>query len=141
MALGVHLIYLPQGDHQTFPQSCGVLFDHAVRKVCKHVGCKLYELFLRPDHLHILLLAWDEVQASQVVGQIHSALGESARSFQPTLTLDDSIHITLIPPWHMEVMAAFVRDQNRFHRRFSFQQEVETIFTAGPNAEVPMAPS
>ena len=45
-----------------------------------------------------------------------------------TFEWDDAVHVTLLPPWHLEIMASFVRDQERYHETRSLEDELDEVF-------------
>jgi hypothetical protein len=45
---------------------------------------------------------------------------------------DEAVHVTLLPPWHVEILASFVRDQDRYHATRSLEDELNEVFR--PNA-------
>ena len=45
-----------------------------------------------------------------------------------TFDWDDGVHVTLLPPWHLEIMASFVRDQDRYHQTRTLEDELDEVF-------------
>jgi hypothetical protein len=43
-------------------------------------------------------------------------------------TWDAGIHVTLLPPWHIEIMASFVRDQDLYHTNRTLEEELDQVF-------------
>ncbi len=127
LTLGIHLILLPEGKSQ-LPQASMVLVGNAIQRTCKKYRCSLFATAVRSDHVHVLLEARNEVDATNAIAALADSVRQCVQSVDALAEMSSDIHITLIPPWHLEVMASFVRDQELFHSKYTVDQEITTIF-------------
>lgn len=98
-------------------------------------GCTFKTLHVCADHMHVLFVSKDE----QSVNTFLPAFAERARQFISNADSElvsfewhERLHVTLLPPWHVEILASFVRDQDNFHRTRTLQEELDEVFL--PNA-------
>ncbi|MEN9795447.1 MAG: hypothetical protein RLZZ150_424 [Bacteroidota bacterium] len=137
---GLHLILLPAFACRIPAHAHSSLSD-ATQRICSQYGCRSVAIHAREDHLHVLVSAADERDMTRFVHALLDALrrtvvacGGPFRGF----TWDPAVHVTLLPPWHIEILASFVRDQDRYHEHRTLEQELDDVFR--PNALEPEEP-
>lgn len=132
--IGLHLILVPATDMIASPaiNALGSKFD----KIAAEYNCVAVADYAREDHWHFLFKC---AAHTDIANLIQSILDESKQYQRGQGNNDfmwsDEVHVTLLPPWHVEIMASFVRDQDRFHQRFTFEEELDMVFR--PNAPLP----
>lgn len=131
---GLHLILLPAMSCRIPVHVQASLADTA-RRVCAEFTCRCVAVHAREDHVHVLVSATTERDMTSFVHALLEALcstvvecGGPFRRF----SWDPAVHVTLLPPWHVEILASFVRDQDRYHEQRSLEQELDEVFR--PNA-------
>ena len=131
---GLHLILLPAMACR-IPVHVQTSLADTARLVCAEFTCRCVAVHAREDHLHVLVSATTERDMTSFVHALLEALcntvvecGGPFRRF----TWDPAVHVTLLPPWHVEILASFVRDQDRYHEKRSLEQELDEVFR--PNA-------
>lgn len=134
-SVGVHVILVPRSEVSSLPRHrqsdlVQIATDTAVKS-----GCIFKSLHVGEDHMHVLIVSADEQAVNTFLPEFaeRSAaciIGDNTdmRGFE----WGDRIHVTLLPPWHVEILASFVRDQDSFHKTRTLQQELDEIFM--PNA-------
>lgn len=133
-SIGLHLIIMPEASARIPTSAQAQLtaaIEHAARLV--HFGVKACNV--QADHAHILVSATteDDVPAfiNTVLDATHEVIiaqGGPYRSF----TWSPAVHVTLLPPWHIEILASFVRDQDHYHETRTLEDELNEVFR--PNA-------
>lgn len=133
-SFGLHLILLPAMACRIPVHVQSSLADTA-RAVCAEFTCRCVAVHAREDHLHVLISATTERDMTSFVHALLEALcatvAECGGPFR-RFTWDPAVHVTLLPPWHVEILASFVRDQDRYHEKRSLEQELDEVFR--PNA-------
>jgi len=137
--MGIHFMLMPSIQSHTFPASIQPLLQTLASDISRMCNCSFRALYVLDDHLHIMLASSDEdvVQTFFTTfmdqGQdLIRGIGGTYREFE----WDDRVHVTLVPPWHVDLMTAFVRDQEYYHRNHTFRQEIDEIFLAGSARQV-----
>ncbi|HCN04371.1 MAG TPA: hypothetical protein DIS79_02030 [Bacteroidetes bacterium] len=142
--IGIHLIAIP-GDNQVLDvEAVGREIEHLAHTTAVIAGCTCSAVHVRPDHVHVLIAAAAEESVGSFIPRFLDVTSQFIRSEQEKrgdtngFFWDDGVHVTLLPPWHLEILASFVRDQDRFHERKSLQEEIDEVFM--PNAAEPPRP-
>lgn len=132
--LGIHLMFVPSASSGSIPQGAAEVLERTARDIALLCGCAFKAINVRTDHMHILLQSAQDDSIGQFIESFIEqsltairASGARARSFD----YDDRIHITILPPWHVELFAAFIRDQDHYHATHTVQQEIADIFMRG----------
>jgi len=127
---GLHLILVPKSGF-LLSEHFEEAFTHTLEDAIRGSGAVLYALSVRADHLHILLSVEGihglHVVLDTIVESLQGTISESERSMSK-FRWDQGVHVTLLPPWHIEIMASFVRDQQRYHRTHTLEQELDEVF-------------
>lgn len=133
-SLGIHLMFVPSAASGSIPQGAAEVLERTARDIAMLCGCTFKAISVRDDHMHILLQSPQDDHVGHFIESfIEKSLeairnsGARARSFD----YDDRIHITILPPWHVDLFAAFIRDQEHYHATHTLQQEIAEIFMRG----------
>jgi REP element-mobilizing transposase RayT len=131
-SLGLHLILIPRKG-SFLPTSAHDALARTVEHTTERHRLRCSAVHVREDHLHILLGLTDEADIADVIGSILADLRREMRSQgadmrMRTFEWDDAVHVTLLPPWHLEIMASFVRDQERYHETRTLEDELDEVF-------------
>lgn len=134
---GLHLIILPKPSGRIPTSVAGELSIAAEHTAMMfRFGCKASHF--QEDHAHLLVTATaqDDIAAfiSALLDELRSVIVACGGPFRG-FAWDEAVHVTLLPPWHVEILASFVRDQERYHERRSLEQELDEVFR--PNALEP----
>lgn len=134
-SVGIHVILMPSSDVFALPLDSQLQLARIAEETAAMSGCTFKTLHVSTDHMHILFVSMDE----QSVNTFLPAFAERAREYiclsdakLRTFEWNERLHVTLLPPWHVEILASFVRDQDNFHRTRTLQEELEEVFL--PNA-------
>ena len=134
-SVGIHVILMPCSDVFALPLDSQVQLTRIAEETAVMSGCTFKTLHVSVDHMHVLFVSKDE----QSVNTFLPAFAERARQYLcdadtklQTFEWNERLHVTLLPPWHVEILASFVRDQDNFHLTRSLQEELEEVFL--PNA-------
>lgn len=134
-SVGIHVILMPSSDLFALPLDSEVQLTRIAEETAAMSGCTFKTLHVSVDHMHVLFVSKDE----QSVNTFLPAFAERARQYLctadarlQTFEWNERLHVTILPPWHVEILASFVRDQDNFHRTRSLQEELEEVFL--PNA-------
>lgn len=138
--IGIHLLLLPSPDH-LIPTGAHALLEQAIHKECKKQRQTLYALHIHRDHVHVLVEDSTDNDAGVAITAILRASRKALQVYDSSLDFDDNVHVTLLPPWHLEIMSSFVRDQEAFHRRFTIAEEIEKVFLPNMIHDDAMVPS
>jgi len=130
--IGIHLILLPTSSSMRIPRMARTEIRNVLTASAAAHACRLKESALREDHVHVLLSADDEGAVAEFIARSMEDITNVVRTYHPTFDLSDRVHVTLLPPWHLEILASFLRDQDRYHEFRSVQEEIDEIFR--PNA-------
>lgn len=139
--LGVHLLLLPRSDFMRIPSGARMLIDQAIRSTCKKHSHTLYASHVTDDHLHVLVEDSVDRDAVEIIYNVLDAARGALKAYDSSLDFDDNVHLTILPPWHLEILASFVRDQKKFHERFTVQEELEKVFLPNAVSNEDMVPS
>lgn len=133
-SFGLHLILLPALACR-IPAHMQSALSTTTTTVCAEFSCRCVAVHAREDHLHVLVSATTERDMTSFVHALLDALSrtvmECGGPFR-RFAWDPAVHVTLLPPWHVEILASFVRDQDRYHEHRSLEQELDEVFR--PNA-------
>jgi len=131
---GLHLILVPYEDMK-IPLSASTDIEQSAEHVCSLYDLECMAVSVRTDHVHLLARASAGRDVSEFVAmlldRIRDAIANTAPSYRG-FQWDDAVHVTLLPPWHVEILASFVRDQDRYHATRSLEDELNEVFR--PNA-------
>lgn len=134
---GLHLILMPALSCRIPVHMQDTLAD-ATRRVCSEFTCRSVAIHAREDHLHVLVSATTERDVTSFVNalieELHDVVVACGGPFRK-FTWDPAVHVTLLPPWHIEILASFVRDQDRYHEKRSLEDELDEVFR--PNSIEP----
>lgn len=139
--IGIHLIAIPGENCMLDVEAVGREIEHLAHTTAVIAGCTCAAVHVRPDHVHVLIAAAMEESVGTFIPRFLDATTQFIRGEQEKrgqgdgFAWDDGVHVTLLPPWHLEILASFVRDQDRFHEHKSLQEEIDEVFM--PNAAEP----
>ena len=128
--LGIHIMVLPVMGKEISGESVGSI-ESVLQTVCSVNKCKLHDTYVAHDHVHILLEANDEEGALRVIPDAIDAMKQAINTIDADFQFQEGVHVTLVPPWHIQVLGSFVRDQFRFHETNSVEDELNQIFRPG----------
>lgn len=130
LTAGMHLILIPSGDFALRPD----MLD-AITKVTQHTlegrNANFHAAAVQHDHLHVLISVATVRNLHELIDALIANLQQTVITSDANLagfTWDNGVHVTLLPPWHIEIMASFVRDQDRYHANRTLEQELEQVF-------------
>lgn len=136
-SVGIHVILIPNSDSFTLPENRQSDLVQIAVEIATMSRCTFKALHVRADHMHVLFVCADERSADTFL----PAFAERSRQYIIGTTSElesfewnERLHVTLLPPWHVEILASFVRDQDNFHRTRTLQEELDEVFL--PNATV-----
>lgn len=138
-SLGLHLILIPRQGTLIPIELHELLVGTAMSTVENH-HLRCSAVHAREDHVHILIGMPKEADISDVITALLGDLKRELRGQGAHLSSfewDDAVHVTLLPPWHMEIMASFVRDQDRFHQTRTLEEELDEVFRPNGIADQP----
>ena len=138
-SIGIHLILLPTAASMRIPRLTRAEILNVLTAASGAHDCRLMETAIREDHVHVLLSADDEGAVAEFIARSMEDITNVVRTCHPTFSLSDRVHVTLLPPWHLEILASFLRDQDRYHEYRTVQEEINEIFR--PNAVDALEPS
>lgn len=124
--IGLHIVVLCALDSNflVFEEQLDAMFKSEMADL----NIDLIATAVLDDHAHILVTCDSEVNASDAIERIMDGI-EAITGVAP----QEDIHVTLLPPWHVQILAAFVREQRNYHGKgISLEEELDTIFR--PNA-------
>ena len=142
MEIGIHLMLTPADDSYELPSSLQTVFESTTHSLGQANKCFLKALHVRPDHVHLLFQSAEEDEIEHFVHELLLTLKNVVQQYHDganRFQWNEHVHITLLPPWHIEILASFVRDQDRFHQNRTFDQELNEIFM--PNAAMSETPT
>ncbi|MEY2718836.1 MAG: hypothetical protein RLZZ273_202 [Bacteroidota bacterium] len=127
---GIHLILVPSKG-----KVLSDILEEPLQRIMEHTiversGC-YHASSLQRDHLHILMSVAGIEGLHRLIDSLVTDLQQAIAQSEPALanfTWDQGVHVTLLPPWHIEIMASFVRDQHRYHQRHTLEQELDEVF-------------
>lgn len=127
---GLHLILVPSSGFE-IPEHLEEHVTQAIETAIRGSHAMLHAVSVQTDHLHLLLSVEGVHGLHQIIDSIvtslQCAVAKSERSMSK-FRWDQGVHVTLLPPWHIEIMASFVRDQHRFHETRTLEQELDEVF-------------
>ncbi len=131
--IGIHIVLRPTTTSPPIPISESHRIEAKILNTALICQCTLKAFFAMPDHLHILIEASDEQTVAEFIPELAQVTEREIRSCGPNVSLDhfawnSNIHVTLLPPWHIEILASFVRDQERYHKTRDVEQELREVF-------------
>lgn len=125
--VGVHLLFTAESATTLIPDQQEPHMRSAIERAAALCSCRVRECAIRPDHVHVLLEVRDEDEAAPVIHAIHDETSSLLQGAHPEFTWSDQVHVTLMPPWHVELFASFLRDQDRYHEKHTVQEELDQI--------------
>lgn len=153
--IGLHLILVPATEMISSPIvnaiACQYDRDATLVRMINSANADLYKdledvaeqynsvlaaEYAKEDHWHLLFKCNANTNIADLIQRImHVTKQHQFALGNNDFLWSDEVHVTLLPPWHVEIMASFVRDQDRFHQRFTFEEELDIVFR--PNAPLP----
>lgn len=128
--LGLHLILIPRSGFLLPPDVHRSLAVAAERTAEQH-RLRFSAVHTREDHMHVLIGASNEADIGDFISSMLGELRAELRGLGAHMSdfeWDEAVHVTLLPPWHMEIMASFVRDQDRYHSTRTLEEELDEVF-------------
>lgn len=130
-SVGIHLILVPKSGYMAATNDS--LLKSVVESTLTTNGGEDVATFIEgkvlQDHVHILLgsKAADELglyidKIIRSLTAIEQMMGDDGFEF------DEGVHVTLLPPWHLQILASFVRDQDNYHKTRSLEMELDEVF-------------
>lgn len=135
-SLGIHLLVVAEKG-KTIPaiiheEEDFLTMREALQESVRKYAVTLHEMYIDSEHMHVLLECNDEDSATEAVPMIVNMSCEVVRRVAGhSFKLQEGVHITLIPPWHIKVLESYVRDQKRLHTTMTVDQEIVEIFMNG----------
>lgn len=129
-SLGLHLILIPR-EGSFLPPTVHEALARTIEHTTERHRLRCSAVHVREDHLHVLLGVTDEADIADFIGSMIADLRREMRrqgAEMSTFEWDDAVHVTLLPPWHLEIMASFVRDQDRYHQTRTLEDELDEVF-------------
>lgn len=127
---GIHLILIPAHD-----KVLSDVLEEPLQRVIQHTindrKGTFHACSLQNDHLHILLSVIGIEGLHKLIDALVVNLQQAIAHSEPSLanfSWDQGVHVTLLPPWHIEIMASFVRDQSLYHEAHTLEQELDEVF-------------
>lgn len=126
--IAVHLLMQPKDLTSTIPLACHPAISNTIHDLARSSSCTLHELSIQKDHLHVLLTISDEQRGAFFISSSVFSLTEILTEHGVPQGMSDQIHVTLLPPWHVDILASFLRDQDRYHKTHSVDEEIRQVF-------------
>ena len=126
--IAVHLLMQPKDPTAVIPTTAHPAITSAIKDLATSSACTLHEMSLQKDHLHILLTISDEKRGAFFISSSVLSLSEILLDHGASHGMSDHIHVTLLPPWHVDILASFLRDQDRYHKTHSVEEEISQVF-------------
>jgi len=137
-SVGIHVILMSNSEDFALPRNRQPDLTRIAEETATLSGCTFKTLHVCVDHMHVLFVSKDEQSVdtflptfAELARKCISETDSSMQSFE----WNERLHVTLLPPWHVEILASFVRDQDNFHMTRTLQQELDEVFL--PNATIP----
>lgn len=127
-SLGVHLLLVPKDNTKHISQLSHNDINNSVEESAESHRCSVHGVSVQKDHIHVLVHVADEKAAAAFVASMLLSVTEAVSNRDPLFELSESLHVTLLPPWHLEILSSFLRDQERYHATHSVQDEINEIF-------------
>ncbi len=128
VGIGLHLLFLPATSAMRIPRLARREIMDVVLQAATETSCIYMESCVREDHVHILVEATREEAVARFIHTCMEGIIGVVSSYYPSFTLSDGVHVTLLPAWHLEIMASFLRDQDRYHEFRTVNQEIREVF-------------
>ena len=126
--IGLHVMLLPASTSMRIPRLARREIMDVVMQAATETLCIYTESCVREDHVHILVEATQEEGVASFIHTCMDGVTGVVASYYPSFNLSDKVHVTLLPPWHLEIMASFLRDQDRYHEFRTVEQEIREVF-------------
>ena len=127
-SLGMHLLLVPDGESIHLPRIVRPEIISCINLTGSMCEVKVRERSVREDHIHVLVEIFNEEQAARFIAQLVERISETVEEYQPTFSISDQIHVTLLPSHHLEILTSYLLDQDRIHGVYSVQEEIELVF-------------
>lgn len=128
---GIHLIFIPTAQSGPLSATMQESLERLARETAADHDCTIKALHVCRDHMHVLILSTEPSTMEDFFPVFFEAsqntIRNHARSYK-RFAWSEGVHVTLMPAWHVEMMASFVRDQDRYHEHRTLEQELEEIF-------------
>jgi len=133
--LGIHVMAITENEQpvlvQLPQQAAQELLDIITSSIRPH-AVTLHAFYVGSDHMHVLVEANDEEGAMHSIPMLIDMTVEVIRKYLGhSFKWDQGVHVTLLPPWHIQVLKAFVEAQEKFHETKTLQEELNEIFRPG----------
>lgn len=134
--LGIHLILVPKSGYMVALSDkilAGVI-PSALSQDTDDGEAGFIEGKVLQDHVHVLIGCKANFDAANCIEKIVQTLKHVEQTLNdPDFEFEDGVHVTLLPPWHLEILASFVRDQDNYHKTRTLEMELDEVFR--PNAQ------
>jgi REP element-mobilizing transposase RayT len=137
LRIGLHFVLTPHTSSTELPLQLAGDFTEILQRVGKRWSCYLREVSVLPDHLHVLIATEEDDLVERYLHDMLDALRNCVRNACEELAnfeWSDAVHVTMLPPWHIDILSSFIRDQSHYHKTHTLQQELNEVFL--PNGSV-----
>lgn len=127
---GLHLIIMPEASDR-IPTSVQAQLTEAIEHAALMVRFGFKASHVQEDHAHILVTATAEDNVPAFINGVLDATNEVIKAQGGPFrgfSWSPAVHVTLLPPWHIELLASFVRDQDRYHETRTLEDELNEVF-------------
>ena len=127
---GMHLIIVPAKGFTLSPAMAESITSITEHTLSLREGI-LHATSVQSDHVHILLSVVGAKGLHELIDALVANLQHVVAKSDASMAAfkwDSGIHVTLLPPWHIEIMASFVRDQDRYHMNRTLEDELDQVF-------------
>ncbi|KAB2893952.1 MAG: hypothetical protein D8M52_06480 [Chlorobi bacterium] len=130
-SVGIHLLILSEQTSASFPVQSAEMVHSELRRCCVRRNSVLHASHVLADHMHVLIETEAEDQASEIIADIVATIQKTFRITSRNIVFQDGIHVTLLPPWHLDILSAFVENQDSYHVKYTVSEELERVFLPG----------
>jgi len=130
-SIGIHLMLLPAQANMLISFEAVDYIKSSLSSACLMNKCIMHESYIAHDHVHVLVEAQDEDGVVKFIPNAIEAMSAAITDLVPDFKFDNGVHVTILPPWHIEILSAFLRDQERYHINKTVQQELDEVFKPG----------
>ena len=116
------------------PSASGGAILERVNCSGQKTSCVVHEVAIQEDHIHVLATVPNEHAGARFISKVVDDVRTASREADSAFDLCEQLHVTLLPPWHVSILASFLRDQDRYHKDHSVDDEIVQIFQ--PNTPV-----
>lgn len=137
-SMGIHFMAMPGNPGMKMPLEAYEALTVLATEMAQMCRCTFRALNIQPDHVHILVEASEDHFIQLFFTGFLSRSEEIVQSWtssQQPFSWAERVHVTIVPPWHIDMLVAFVRDQDYYHKTHSFVHEIESIFMRGASMD------